>query len=194
MFNQYATYFSQRGLNIFLCTEASLIECLNPFLSDKQKGKTLCLLASGGKALWEKIPTKVGKDPIDLYSKRVINEFSKHFFHETPEILFPAPGPLLPLQQIGRHFNIARPSVLGLDISPEYGLWFAYRGVFLLEAKIEGPLPSPFTSFCEDCSRPCLKEKDLSLAREICPIHVEHQYSQEQKDYHQEVLSRELLK
>lgn len=73
MYNKYKNYFAERGLNIFFTDKAVSISCLNSYLTETQKEKTLCLVASGGKSLWEKLPSTAGENPIDDYTLETIH-------------------------------------------------------------------------------------------------------------------------
>lgn len=175
------------GLNIFATTEVSklpqdILDILTsqniPFSDDD----TLGIIGHGGKALWEHLPHPLNRalDPIDNFS---INEMKK--LEDNIQILFPHPQWTIPLQRIGRFLNISRPSLLGLDIHKDFGLWFAFRGAFLTKNKIRTPLPESFNSPCEACqTTPCLNGEPANTARLLCPYQKEHQYRPEQIQYH----------
>jgi epoxyqueuosine reductase len=116
------------------------------------------------------------------------------------------------LQQLGELAGWSHPSPLGQGINPTYGVWFAYRAVFLTTAELPltggAPRPSP----CDAClDKPCLSAcpagavqparfdidgcanyrlqpaspcADRCLARMACPYFPEHRYSLEQIRYH----------
>lgn len=188
MFKDYQSYLIQKGFNHSYSERASLLPFLDTILDDKQKSKTLFLITAGGKNLWEKIPNKNSIDPIDSYSIQTMNELADEFFDKKIEILFPNNDYLLPLQQIGRHFNLCAPTPLGPDISFHFGLWFSFRGVFLADSDLINAPKEVFKSPCTPCEKPCLKESEFHLARRLCPIHKEHEYTKEQQNYHFQVL------
>ena len=181
------------GLNIFLSVKVSdLPEDLYPFTQD-QKNKTLCLLASGGKKLWENLPhpLTIEDHPIESFSKKVMMKFASDFLKDDIEILYPADSSILPLQKIGRAMNLCRQSPIGIDIHPDYGLWFAFRGIFLTNLEISTPTPKTFESPCDSCSdRPCMNFTNKNQARLNCPIKTQHRYCDEQITYHQQALER----
>ncbi len=177
------------GLNIFLSAKVSdFPDDIYPF-SDEQKKKHLVLIGHGGPALWDNIPDLTVKNPIDSFSIDQMNWFALNCLENDIEILFPDDETLLPLQKLGRFFNLSHQSPLGFDISSEYGLWFAFRGVFLTNNKIPPLTLSPRSSPCDECSlRPCMTASDIFDARMKCPTKTEHQYSLEQRTYHQSIV------
>ena len=180
------------GLNIFLSVKVcDLPQDLFLFTSE-QKNKTLCLVANGGKSLWEKLshPLKLDTHPFDQYTVDQIKTFAKIYLKNDCEILYPNDDYTLPLQRIGRYLNLCSQSPIGLDICEEFGLWFAFRGVFLTsENVITKKIMHPPT-MCKSCiDRPCLQFSNISLARLTCPIKVEHQYNIEQIMFHKSAMS-----
>ncbi len=192
MINKIESYLEERGFNILLVAKAKKIACLETVLSPEQKEKNLILLASGGKLLWEKLPTKEGSDPIDSHTVNVMEEMRKTFFEGGLEILFPNDLYLLPLQQIGRHFNLSHPTPMGPDLSCGYGPWFGFRGVLLTTQSLEEKSMPDWESPCPTCSKPCLIAESFSIGRKLCPFHLEHRYTPEQENYHLSVLKHEL--
>ncbi len=179
-----------KGFNIFF---TSPVKDFSPellsFFTAEEKKKSLILLGSGGKTLWDKIPDKTCPHPFDSYSKETMQWLIEEAKLKNADILFPFSDRILPLQKIGRHFSFAAQSPIGPDISHEFGLWFAYRGVILTDTTLESSqkIPAPFA--CESCiSKPCLSTTDLYSARLLCPFKPEHQYLKEQLDYHLDVL------
>lgn len=180
--------WSDPGLNIFLSIKVSdLPQDLFPF-TPAQKNKTLCLVGGGGRSLWERLaPTlSVAPHPFDHYTLTQIQIFAKNFLNNDYEILFPNETYTLPLQKIGRFLNLCSQSPIGLDISEEFGLWFAFRGVFLTSENVYTKKISIPPSQCTTCyKRPCLRPLDKDLARLSCPVKTEHQYSKEQIKFHE---------
>ncbi|MEA9358185.1 hypothetical protein SHI21_18265 [Bacteriovorax sp. PP10] len=183
---------SESGLNIFLSTKvSSLPEDLFPF-SDEQKNKTLCLIGNGGKALWEKLPHPLDTSthPFDLYVENKMQEFAEKILEDKIEVLYPNYSYTLPLQKLGRALNLCTQSPIGLDIHSEFGLWFAFRGVFLTSKDIPDTALDKISSPCETClEKPCLTTSDIARGRLCCPIKKEHQYLPAQIDFHQNALS-----
>lgn len=177
------------GLNIFASASvADLPSDLFNF-TDEQKTKTLCLIGNGGKSLWEKLPhpLDVKTHPIDHYTKIQMINVAKSIESEI-EILFPNDSYTLPLQKLGRTLNLCTQSPIGLDIHPFFGLWFAFRGVFLV-SNMHSPTLDKSVMPCDSCvDKPCLQISNIALARTKCPIGNDHQYIEEQIKYHQSAL------
>lgn len=203
------------GLNLFVGTEmAKLPAEITQFFIDQQitydKADMLYLLANGGADLWNHLPHPLSPEdhPIDLFSIEQIKKIDP-----AARILFPHTKWNIPLQRIGRFLNLSRPSLLGLDINDEFGLWFAFRGAFLSTLKIETKTRASFNSPCLSCQeRPCLSAcpaqavaedshfklnlcadyrlsansncSDRCLARLACPYQKDKQYKMEQLNYH----------
>lgn len=210
-----ASNFKKAGFNLFSSTKVSeLPEELKKSLGAENivndNEYTLCLLASGGKELWSHLPLplKAADHPIDNYS---IGEILK--FDPEAVILFPHNDLTIPLQKLGRFFNLSRASLLGLDINNEFGVWFAFRGVFLTKKTIEKNIYPEFISPCESCvDKPCISAcpagavsetqglgikacaqyrlslnnncADKCISRMSCPYKAHHQYDLEQIRYH----------
>lgn len=179
----FKTYFLDLGFNIFQSIPVKDIpEDIYIFSAD-EKEKTMIILGSGGPLLWNKIPHKNSSDFIDNYTLDAFKIF------KNAAILFPHKDIILPLQKLGRLTHFAHPSPIGLDISKEFGLWFSYRGVALIDEDIKTEAYLPYTPQCQECvSRECLSDLDLRLARLLCPCMIEQTYSKEQLDYHEQML------
>ena len=188
-FDQGVEALSQTGLNIFLSTKVLDIP-ENIFLFSKdQKEKNLCLIAHGGNTLWKNIDQKT-TNPIDSFSLSQMQWFATNILNDKIEILFPNDQHTIKLQQLGRFLGLSSQSPLGIDISNEFGLWFAFRGVFLTKKTIPFLIKTRAPFPCESCNdKPCLKEKEIKDGRLKCPVHIEHQYSKDQLDYHQTIIN-----
>lgn len=178
-------YFHNLGFNIFLSAPVSSIpDDIYPF-SDEQKKKTLLMIGSGGNTLWSKIPDTRIPDCLDKYSINALKVF------KAPEVLNPHPEIILPLQQLMRIFNFSHPTPIGIDISREFGLWFAIRAVVLVDSPIKDYTHPEYLSPCIPCTtKLCTTESDLSLARLLCPYQAHEKYSLRQREYHQKILTR----
>ena len=183
-------FLHQNGLNIFLSTKVNLLPPeIFPF-SEDQKNKTLVLIGAGGKTLWSKLDLSK-PDPFDTFTLNQMNWFGKTILHQEIEIIFPHENVILPLQKLSRYFNFSHQSPIGIDISEEFGLWFSYRGIFLIEGDFPEIKFESTKSICEACiERPCLLVTDILNARIKCPIKNQYQYSYEQMEYHKSVISK----
>lgn len=179
------------GLNIFLSIKVSALPVdLYPF-TESQKNKTLCLVAHGGKTLWANLPhpLDLNTHPVDQFSLKAMQKFAADVLDNDIEILFPDDKFFIPLQKISRHLNFSHQSPMGLDICREFGLWFAYRGIFLTNVEIPITLNDQESSPCEKCIEQfCMLESKVSAGRLKCPVKSEHQYTPEQQLYHQSAL------
>ncbi|MEK9941125.1 MAG: hypothetical protein VW771_01455 [Gammaproteobacteria bacterium] len=175
----------------------------------------LVLLGMAGPLLWQHVEkTARGRDdPFDEYALEVAQAVSQRFWGDgSPRILYPGPS-RIPLQQLGRFAGWACASPLGLDISPLYGPWFAYRAAFLTTSQLPFTPGGQPASPCERCeSKPCVTACPVGAVQEkgtfglqscltqrlddppgcgmrcksrlACPVGEEHRYSDAQLDYH----------
>lgn len=214
--NQKLDELKNVGLNLIATIEVAKLptEIIEYFKNNQVElnleQDTLCLIANGGRTLWDHLPRPLNESlhPIDQFS---IDQITK--LDVDARILFPHEHLNIPLQKLGRLLNLSRPSLLGLDINKEYGVWFAFRGAFLTTKKINSKPHTNFESPCDSCiEKPCisacpanaiknqntpdlqnciefrLKENsecaDKCLARLACPYQKIHQYKTEQIKYH----------
>lgn len=151
---------AEAGLNIFASTP---IKSLPPEILkdielegiDVSRAATIVILGNGGGTLWSKLskPIDPAQHPFDQYTQRQILNFNDQYLHDTElQLLYPHPKWTIPLQRLGRLLNIARPSKLGLDIHPNFGPWFAYRGAFLTSVELP---PTNMRSNLNDVESPC---------------------------------------
>ena len=210
---------SQLGLNLFAsCVVNGLPgdlrdEFLNAGIS-LDEYSSLGLFAHGGRRLWENIkqPALEENHPVDTHSLKCLETFVQRVSPRARTLVFyPSDTLMIPLQRLGRFLNLSRPSLLGLDISRDYGPWFAYRVAFLSTAQLPEHKPIAFDSPCDSCAeKPCkaicpagatgesfamsrCADYRLSansrclarcLARIACPYKEEHRYTEEQIRYH----------
>ena len=210
------TLLKNIGLNIVASIEMTKLpaDILNVFdtqnipYSDQD---ILYIVGHGGRDLWENLthPLDNNLHHFDNFTIEQMKTLDPH-----QQVIFPHPTWNIPLQKIGRLLNISKQSLLGIDINKEFGLWFAYRGVFLSKIKIKTEQYEDFNLPCEACvTKPCIsacpasavtlngnsfKSKDCidhqlkdnsncedrCLARLACPFQNKHQYKQEQIVYH----------
>ena len=187
-------------------------------------GERLVLLGMGGSALWDWMNPRdlSDADPFDAVSRRTALEVAARFWEDpAPRLLYPGDA-LIPLQQLGRWVGWSTPSPLGLDISPVFGPWFAFRAAFLTTAALPFTKPRTVVSPCDTCEdRPCIRAcpvgaitKEDAFNRQVCigqrlddqkgcgiqcqsrlacPVGVEWRYPPAQLRYHGEHSLRSLM-
>lgn len=178
--------------------------------------RQLILLGHGGKQLWRQVKETIGKveEPIDEYSKKVVNElFQNQFPNDNYEIIYPSENSrAIGLQALGELAGWHFTSPFRVGINEQWGSWFAYRAVVLADSNFELTRVENWTSPCIECeTQECIQAcpadaisfdeillnqcldyriEDKSscsarcLARMACPIAKEHQYTLEQIQYH----------
>ena len=204
---------ADQGLNVFACAAVSDLP------GDLQRHlpagyRSLLVFGHGGRRLWETLPQPLdpAQHPIDHYAVENVRWFAREALEDPePLLLFPFSRTVVPLQRLGRALNLSRPSWLGLDIHPEFGLWFAYRAVVLTRRAVEPTRRPDFATPCDSCpDKPCrsacpveaagspfdlracadhrLSEHspcaELCPSRLACPYQSQHRYSEAQMRYH----------
>jgi len=209
-----------RGLNLFATCPMSEIPHDIKEIFSKEKipwtdTDSIVVIGHGGPTMWEKIPKPLGPNPVDTFALNEVEKFNRDVLNDSSlRILYPKSQWLVPLQRLGRFLKLGQPSLLGLDINSQYGLWFAFRVAFLTSRplpKISGPTDK---SPCINCAtKPCQtacpaqavqsKPEDFRLnacaqyrfeenskcehwchARAACPVGEAHRYTDEQFAYH----------
>ena len=120
---------------------------------------TLLLAGNAGSAFWPQFAASAeysdgAPDPLNRWSARVLGDIARK---HGVSVVFPFDGPPYnPFQQWAlRAGNVSR-SPLGVLAHRTYGLWFAYRGAFLLPETLDGKRERTGGP-CEACvDKPCL--------------------------------------
>ncbi|MEP1443039.1 MAG: hypothetical protein ABJK39_08520 [Hyphomicrobiales bacterium] len=128
--------------------------------------------------------------------------------------LYPSDTPYQPFQRWAKKAEGLEASPHGILMHPEFGLWQAYRAAFVFSDIVEKPSPKTVDHACHSCSnKPCLTTCPVGafssagydvascrdhvrahpqghcatkgcLARQACPVAVEHHYSDDQQRFH----------
>ncbi|MDP6398336.1 MAG: hypothetical protein QGF79_04950 [Arenicellales bacterium] len=136
-------------------------------------GERLVLLGMGGSALWDWMGEQdlSDPDPFDAVSRQAVAEVAERFWEDTrPRLLYPGDA-LIPLQQLGRWAGWSAPAPLGLDISPLFGPWFAFRAAFLTTAVLPLTELATTASPCDTChDQPCVPACAAGAVRQDAPM------------------------
>lgn len=222
-FNQGVDFLERKGINLVavfalddlpdeLC---SSIKALGVDIKDYQR---LVLLGHAGKSFWSVLKNEDKslfdrEAPIDLFSHQVVEQTVRSYWGDVLiEALYPGDSSI-PLQQLGKMAGWHHKSPMGVGINEEYGLWFAYRALFLIDAPLPLRRKPSGISPCENCldkfcitacpaaALDCSKDPEINrcsqfrvkkdspcqdrcLARESCPVALDQRYSREQISYH----------
>lgn len=204
----------QIGLNIFLSISVKklpdeIVQNLKNDGIEINDFSSLVLIGNGGSRFWQNFAvTDLRVDhPIDNFCLKTIRDVRSDVL-----ILYPSNIFLPPLQKLGRLFNLSHPSPLGIDISNQFGPWFAFRLLFLTKEIVPEFQYEYANSPCKNClSLDCIKTcpanavtqngldlfkcleyrkkinskcSNQCLSRISCPQKKEHQYTPDQINYH----------
>lgn len=211
-------FLADNGLNLYAVLDcktlpanvsAPMSEAIN--LSDYTR---LVIIGNAGARFWQALGSASPSpdDPIDSLSKNITRLFcSRYLQGAVCELLYPGDFPI-PLQRIGALLGWGEVSPLGIGISHEYGLWFAYRSAFLTTAELPVTESSRQPRPCESCvDKPCIGHCPASavsasttfdipacvnfrlaenspcanrcLARQACPVGDEYRYPEDLVQY-----------
>ena len=218
-YNGFVTQLKRVGLN--LCASFNLHElpkAVEETLPERLSSNynSLLLVGTRGGEFWQYLQTinENPDHPFDNISQKVTEKILRKAYPQVKTLcLYPSKEYILPLQKLGHLVGWGRPSILGLDIHPQYGTWFAYRTALL----VSEPLPQTNTSeaqvVCEVCiDKPCqpvcpvqavqsfghfdimacsdnrVKAESVCanqcLSRLACPVGREYRYSPDQLAHH----------
>ncbi len=190
--------------------------CLRGTFNQEGQDGTSVLIGNLGGDLWPlfKATKPKGKNPLDRYTKKVLEEIAKEV---GAEVYFPFEGPPFhPFQKWAQLAEPVFPSPIGPLVHPIYGLWHAYRALFVFKDKLNSEdLLRGTKSPCDTClDKPCLstcpvaafsqtKGYDVAKcirhlktaegddcmkkgcrARRACPIGVQYIYPSEMAQFH----------
>ena len=117
---------------------------------------TVVLVGNAGGAMWEVFAPHIdgGKNPLDRWTKRVIDPIAERF---GARAIYPFDLDVPPFQRWALRAESVYASPLGILIHPEYGLWHAYRAALLFAERLELPERLSAPSPCDSCAeKPCL--------------------------------------
>lgn len=136
----------------------------HPVSADEVPGDpaTLVLVGNAGPAMWRAFEVARAEsryadsaNPLDDWVSDVLSEAAAGL---GATALFPSGGPPhLPFQRWAQRAEPVYPSLLGVLIHPDYGLWHAYRGALAFAERLELPAPDTRPRPCDSCAdKPCL--------------------------------------
>jgi hypothetical protein len=121
--------------------------------------RQLILLGHGGRHLWECVKASGigGEHPIDDYCRQMVSRwFAGYLPGRRYRMLYPGEQPL-GLQQLGKLAGWHQPSPFMVGIDTEWGSWFAYRAVVLVDTDLPVTPRRDTTSPCDRCvDKPCV--------------------------------------
>lgn len=220
LFGQGIDYLNDKGLNLVGVLDIPTLpdSIREPLLAADlplQEFSRLVVVGHAGQRMWQVLAPERGNsmDPVDDFSKRHSSYFAENYLNDASwQLLYPA-DLFFPLNELGELVGWGKPSPLGLGIHPQYGLWWAYRTVFLTKTELPLTQPAGHAHPCDSClGKPCITicsataldttsgfnvyacadyriESDSKcgqqcLARLACPVGAEHRYKREQINYH----------
>ncbi len=174
--SQGVQFLSQNGYNLFSITASSslpqdILDDLAAQNIDFGKFSSLITIGSGGRQLWKALDNE-NRDPIDpvnCFTERIVPEFIKTYLKGSEIVpLFPKRLPRFPIQTFTHWLGWTHPTPLGKNIHKEFGVWHAYRSVFLATLNLPETSRQIFNSPCATCEdKPCIKACPSGAVSEI---------------------------
>ena len=177
-------FLTEHGLNLFAvfdCSKlpAELQEQLANEAIQLANYPRLVLIGNGGGSIWHALQAAQidDPDPMDTFSQQVVNQFIEEYLDNAPsQILYPG-STNVSLIRLGSLAGWSHPSPLGLGINSKYGLWFAYRALFVTTADIP---PTALVSDevtpaspCESCvDKPCISACPAGAVNSAEPFNI----------------------
>lgn len=184
-------------------------ELLAP-LGDLAPYRQLILLGHGGRRLWDCVQQAnlASEHPIDDYAIATVDRILGPILPANGyRIVYPGDA-LIGLQSLGKLAGWHHPTPFMVGIDSEFGSWSAYRAVVLAASDFCPSVAVDRKSPCADCQQPpclaacpagalaggefsltrCSRYRLLPaspcahgcLARQVCPIGIEHRYEDSQ--------------
>lgn len=199
------------GLNLQAVFDlAALPAEMRAQLDPAHRYRRLILIGHGGRALWEqvKVAGLASAHPIDEFTTATVEAWlARQLPAAAHVLLYPGDGPV-GLQALGRLAGWHHESPFRVGVNADWGSWFAYRAVVLVDADLPATAPMTGESPCASCTdKPCVaacpagaldapefslqkciayrKQPDslcriTCVARTSCPVRPEHRYDDAQ--------------
>ena len=121
------------------------------------------IVGAGGRTFFERFSRAPERgdgapDPLDRYTARtaaaavsaaLIGSGARHAIAHPFDV-----DPIIPFQRLGRAAGLGAPGPLALQIHPEFGPWWAYRALVILDRRL--PTAAAPGDACAGCPAPCV--------------------------------------
>ncbi len=128
-----------------------------PDVYDTTPARSLLLIANAGPGMFLRFARErdPDRDTLDAWCEDVLKPIAAR---AGMRAVFPWQRPYLPFQKWAMKAGAGRPSPLGMNIHPEYGLWYGFRAAFISAREIGATDRPPAGDHpCDSCSdKPCL--------------------------------------
>lgn len=192
--NELQEFLSPHGLILGIIHVGDLTDSLRsstaqavPSITDQH---SLLLFANAGPTFWRSMSAEnlQHDNPVDNYSKELLNDFARTFIQGDYAQLYPGHLPIS-LIGLGTHVGWSHPSPLGLTLHHKYGPWYAFR--FLIQCKTEHlnqslqtpTIPENAPPPCESCNtKPCVAECPVGAVSATEPFNIIRCFSHRQAE------------
>jgi hypothetical protein len=129
----------------------------------RDSGVAALLIGSGGRVFFDRFIAATDCDdgkpnPLDRFTRAEVEATVRDSLGAAigHGIFFPfvGAGPPLPFQRLGRAAGLGAPGPLGMQIHPQFGPWWAYRALVIVDVAL--PVETPPGDGCAGCDAPCV--------------------------------------
>ena len=139
---------------------APAVEDEVPDLAPGTACRTLVLVGNAGPDMWRAYTAQANGRCLDDWCRDGLTPLART--HDALAV-FPWERPFRPFQRWLRRAGRTYASPIGIDIHPDYGLWWGLRGALAFAAPLDLDLPAAGDNPCETCAeRPCLSACPVS--------------------------------
>ena len=164
-FDEFQSALEANGLTFFGALEIDESVCAKGM--EKLIGQKAVLVGNAGPSMWN-VFSKSNEfadgnaDPMNRWTRRVIDTLALEY---GAKAVYPFDEPYWPFQRIATKASGVNHSPLGVLVHPEYGLWYAFRGLIVLNENQEltsriKELSHSFDTLIHPCDvcddKPCL--------------------------------------
>lgn len=152
-----------RRLGLSFVRTGTLTEC---GLRPRGAATHAVVVAQAGGGYWERLEQmrRVDADldahehPLDTMTRSTARRLQTLLGEACDAVHFPFDEQAIDFVSVGQALGMGRPSRLAILIHPRYGLWFAFRMLFLVRdvESVLPPAPALAEHPCETCPAPCI--------------------------------------
>jgi len=158
---QLGAQLAKSGLNLYACLDLYQVQQSGitgfPVTVSGTGQASLLMVGNSGPEFWSASLRSIyceDANPVDAYATAaVLAALSRCSPQRRVRLLYPTADCVIPLQRLGQLAGWHQQSPLGTGIDPEWGLWFAYRALVLINAGWIATKPRvQSTNVCAECS------------------------------------------
>ena len=171
-------YLASKGIKLLHVFDTSTLEdLLSPAIDAETLSEypSTVLTAHAGADFWHALSEfgHVGDHPVDHFSIHLTDKYVTEYLNVEHMLLYPSEY-AISLRSVAQRTGWCHPSPLGVTIHHEFGLWFAFRSLFMVKTHLPASDSSPTEPPCESCAdKPCISACPSNAVGEIGKFQLE---------------------